>query len=405
MGSFRDLSTRLHLAVCGLVDAEDQYTFAVGNGQTPDMKTHRMEQANALNAVANLIPAVRGQAHANGYTAIEAEQRCNALLAACEQRLRDSIRYQNAIRRTNPHVIPGSGEPGNPLAVVQTRDHWERAVGESSQAVVTAEQQVRSMLTVEETVATANPFSELIRIAYRVNEEESQRLVVLDGRPEPTNVWGVRLNQLEIELNTIVRDAIGAAERTGFPVEEVERKVVALAEIVIAIRRCQRDAPVLSAQERELMELSGFVRDPAGEYLTVQANRMFGALGPVQRLADRFAAGSPGTAQYAGNGNVPKPKNNSVEKRERTDTQAVERKNDILRALLMLKAVSERRRVSRKRAAMKADPGCRPASYSKTISALATDKLVQTLRGPGGGIWLTSEGLTAAQALAASNVK
>jgi hypothetical protein len=80
-----------------------------------------------------------------------------------------------------------------------------------------------------------------------------------------------------------------------------------------------------------------------------------------------------------------------------------ERQKDLLRALLRLKAVGPRSRVSVEKAAMKVDPAGKSGSYKNPISALARLGLVQSKKGPGGGIWLTASGKAEAEQLPPSH--
>jgi hypothetical protein len=81
------------------------------------------------------------------------------------------------------------------------------------------------------------------------------------------------------------------------------------------------------------------------------------------------------------------------------ETELGDREKEILVALLLLKADSKRRRVSRAKAARKADPGCQPSTYNKPVSNLPKRGLVVSKRGPNGGIWLTPQGVREATAL------
>jgi hypothetical protein len=85
--------------------------------------------------------------------------------------------------------------------------------------------------------------------------------------------------------------------------------------------------------------------------------------------------------------------------RVRTGAELKERENEILHALLLLKAEGERRRVSREKASKKADPACKTSSYNRAIASLVKRGFVESQKGPTGGIWLTSEGVSAAKAL------
>src|SRR5262245_113735 len=91
----------------------------------------------------------------------------------------------------------------------------------------------------------------------------------------------------------------------------------------------------------------------------------------------------------------PKPDTNvaSVEPESR------EREDEILRALLLLKADGNHRRVSRLQAARKADPECKPSSYNKAIASLAQKGFIKSRVGPRGGIWLTPEGVSRAKGM------
>jgi hypothetical protein len=88
---------------------------------------------------------------------------------------------------------------------------------------------------------------------------------------------------------------------------------------------------------------------------------------------------------------------------ECADAELQERENDILRALLMLKADGKRRSVPRFRAARRVDPACKASSYNKAVASLVAKGLVNSKRGPNGGIWLTPDGVSAATALGPSS--
>jgi hypothetical protein len=75
-----------------------------------------------------------------------------------------------------------------------------------------------------------------------------------------------------------------------------------------------------------------------------------------------------------------------------------EREQEILKALL-LKAEGKHRRVLREKAARRADPGCKPGTYNSHVVSLIKRGLVQSQKGPNGGIWLTAEGCAVAQSL------
>jgi DNA-binding IscR family transcriptional regulator len=76
-----------------------------------------------------------------------------------------------------------------------------------------------------------------------------------------------------------------------------------------------------------------------------------------------------------------------------------DREKEILKALLLLKADGENRRVARRLAARKADPECSPGTYNKPVASLNRRGLVRCKKGPNGGIWLAPQGVTDAKAL------
>ena len=82
-----------------------------------------------------------------------------------------------------------------------------------------------------------------------------------------------------------------------------------------------------------------------------------------------------------------------------TQPELKEREKEVLRALLALKADSERRAVSRLQVARKADRHSPRSSYNKAIAGLSPKGLIKTRRGPNGGVWLTAKGVSAAKAL------
>jgi hypothetical protein len=83
-------------------------------------------------------------------------------------------------------------------------------------------------------------------------------------------------------------------------------------------------------------------------------------------------------------------------------TRLNEREREILSALLRLNANTERYSVDRLKAAKTADKKGRPSSYYKAIASLVKNRLVRSQKGPGGGIWLTPDGVRLAQVIAAS---
>jgi hypothetical protein len=76
-----------------------------------------------------------------------------------------------------------------------------------------------------------------------------------------------------------------------------------------------------------------------------------------------------------------------------------EREQDILKALLLLRATGKKRGVSRDQAAKKADSASPPSSYYRAVAELRKRGLIATSRGPNAGIWLLPKGMSAAEAL------
>jgi hypothetical protein len=145
----------------------------------------------------------------------------------------------------------------------------------------------------------ANPFQAILNLAEKTHAEELQRAAAMAGRRrEDRHEWGPRMQSREAELQALVDAALLAAGATGFPVEEVERRVNNLAAAVRAILLWQRDAPFPPREEREGMEWSGTWHDPASDYLRDQYARMMDAWQPVHVLAVR-ADGSGGPARQA----------------------------------------------------------------------------------------------------------
>ncbi len=81
-----------------------------------------------------------------------------------------------------------------------------------------------------------------------------------------------------------------------------------------------------------------------------------------------------------------------------------DRETEILKALLLLNAEGQHRRVSRPQAAHKADPQCKPSSYAHAVTSLARRGFVRSKKGPNGGIWLTPEGTKAAKELTTNRI-
>jgi hypothetical protein len=79
-----------------------------------------------------------------------------------------------------------------------------------------------------------------------------------------------------------------------------------------------------------------------------------------------------------------------------------EREQEILQALLLLGADSPRRRQSVWQTTRRVDPSAKPNSYKGQVASLVKQGLVESQKGPGGGIWLTAQGKSIAERFGAS---
>jgi hypothetical protein len=81
------------------------------------------------------------------------------------------------------------------------------------------------------------------------------------------------------------------------------------------------------------------------------------------------------------------------------------REQEILQALLLLGADSPRRRQSVWQTTRSVDRSAKPNSYKGQVASLVERGLVESQKGPGGGIWLTSQGKSRAEQFGASSHK
>jgi hypothetical protein len=73
------------------------------------------------------------------------------------------------------------------------------------------------------------------------------------------------------------------------------------------------------------------------------------------------------------------------------------RQKEALQALLLLGAKGERRARSLCEVVRKVDPSAKEVSFKKDLAALVKRGLAASKKGPGGGFWLTAEGITIAE--------
>jgi hypothetical protein len=189
----------------------------------------------------------------------------------------------------------------------------------------------------------------------------------------------------------------------------VEQHLTSLTALVQC--ECQRGIARWKEDARPAGPTAPTVERPAGQTAPEQPE----AEDKLQRAANRSEEEDAGASKVRKGGVPPEatlrdgrePRNSAPgggreEVAEAEAPELGEREHEILRALLLLKAEGERRRVSRKKAARKADAGCNPSSYNKAIASLVGKGFVKSRTGPGGGIWLTPEGASFAKAIASS---
>src|SRR5262249_43167042 len=119
-----------------------------------------------------------------------------------------------------------------------------------------------------------------LNFALRVYEEALQHAGGADGGgPRPSlPEWGPAFQQGERELKDLYAAALRQAERTGFPVPEVERRLRNLQTHILAVLLWPRDAPPLSSEELRSRELSGcWSGGPVSDYLSEHGRRMMDA--------------------------------------------------------------------------------------------------------------------------------
>ena len=238
-------------------------------------------------------------------------------------------------------------------------------------------------------VSRRNPFRQLCELVLQIRQQELQR----DLTPPHSRQMlseGERAT-LENRLRELVADCWVAGRQLGDGRErEAEDAARALVEGAIQLLVWEAAVRLRYLTEEEALNNGG----PCVA-LTNRLYPPFDLVDHLARLFDRVNVVPPEQSETPKE-TTPKPNGKTD---ERTETQTIERKNDVLRALLALRAVSERRRVSRTQVARKVDPACKPSSYYKAIAALVKEEHANSLRGPGAGIWLTSTGIAAAQAL------
>lgn len=138
--------------------------------------------------------------------------------------------------------------------------------------------------------ASVNPYRQLLDLVQKTYDEELARAAALNGKREGHGEWGPRLRAREAELHALSDAALEVAERTGYGVEEVERRIRALIDPVRALLLWQREAPTLSAEDLVKVKASGAWHDPAADYFQEHSDKLFQAWDAVRALSVRIGA-------------------------------------------------------------------------------------------------------------------
>jgi hypothetical protein len=163
-----------------------------------------------------------------------------------------------------------------------------------------------------------NAFRAFLSLALQVHEQQLQLTGGADsGNPNDCPYrgnWREVFPQREAEVNRLYAAALNEADRTGFAIVDVERRLRALKNETIAVLLWPRDAPELTEQERQLRLASGgWSGGPVGDYLRDHGRRMYAAWMDVESLALRIeapaatTAGDGGTAPAQSPPAVPEP--------------------------------------------------------------------------------------------------
>jgi hypothetical protein len=143
--------------------------------------------------------------------------------------------------------------------------------------------------------AATNATRAFLNRAMAVDQEQLQLAGGADsGNPEDCPYrrdWRPIVQQREAELKGLYAAALAEADRSGFTVLEVERRLRALQREVVALLLWPRDAPELSEDERRSRIATGcWSGGPVGDYLSTHSSRMFDAWQEVESLALRIEA-------------------------------------------------------------------------------------------------------------------
>jgi hypothetical protein len=127
-----------------------------------------------------------------------------------------------------------------------------------------------------------NPFNDLFAFAVTIRDETFARHGHTSSERCPLPRFEVYVREREITLQQILDAALVAAERTGFTINEVSRRINALADPVRCLLVWERDGFRTSESERDCSN-----PPPGGTYIAQHAHALEIALPPVRELAVR----------------------------------------------------------------------------------------------------------------------
>jgi hypothetical protein len=196
------LAARLSTAVSRLLDLDNAAVTALAGGQPPTPNGHALEQSDRLAALTDLLPAVRAAAQAGGYPALEAEQRCGALRAACVEEQHRTVDYLAAA-----WAMP----PGSPPEREDCARRWTRSL----LGVEQARDRVMSMLAIP-TPATVPPVKASPAPAEQLAPQAPPALQV-DTREVPLEAPAGTPSPLREAFDAVAKTLSEAAEMRRCP--------------------------------------------------------------------------------------------------------------------------------------------------------------------------------------------
>jgi hypothetical protein len=115
-----------------------------------------------------------------------------------------------------------------------------------------------------------------MNFAIQVLQEELQHARGADGggRRGDNSEWGLAFNRRQSKLNNLFAAALAEAERTGFPITEVERRLRGLQIHTLDIMLWPVRARAVSDEKRQPVEASGcWWGGPVSDYLQEHTGR------------------------------------------------------------------------------------------------------------------------------------